>query len=527
MKSKTSVKDILGGLPFTAELDWYLRLRQKGLKSCFKMTFLEKHLKEIVAEVLPYTEGAPQGRKIFLFASWHLWIMHTTLCGLALRGLGHDVSLGYLPYGFYDQPVNRFDLRRQDLYARDILKNAEPLLKIIPFLEVEPARQIPDALIKDVEQATLFDVQYTLQREDVNKAEPLYQLRLERNMEAARKAYAYFQKNRPDIVIVPNGMIQEYGAVYSAARLLGIPAVTYEFGEQDRRTWLAQNKVVMYLFTDKAWEKCRERVLDQEQRAWMEGFLKARQSVQVGEAFAHLFQTATRAGADLIRSSLGLDDRPVVLLPTNVLGDTATLGRAIFSESMADWIENLVPFFVSHSQVQWVVRIHPAEAWTVGPSVAEIFQKAMPSLPSHIHLIGSTDQVNTYDLMDIADLALVYTTTAGLEIALRGIPVLISGRTHYRKKGFTLDADTWDEYFGLLEAALDDLPGHRLTEQQIEVAWNYAYLFFKEYPLPFPWHIEKISKDIKRDSMAYVLSPAGQAEFGKTFQQLAGTLPDW
>jgi hypothetical protein len=67
-----------------------------------------------------------------------------------------------------------------------------------------------------------------------------------------------------------------------------------------------------------------------------------------------------------------------------------------------------------------------------------------------------------------------------------------------------------------------DLPGHRLSPQKVEAAQNYAYFFFREYPHPFPWHVEKIRKDLRRSSMAYVLSQAGQAEFGQTFQHLAG-----
>ncbi|MCX6033550.1 MAG: hypothetical protein NTV38_01025 [Chloroflexi bacterium] len=522
MKPNALVKDILGGLPFTVELDWYLRQRHKGLKSRFKLSILETRLKEIVAAVQPHIEESPQGKKVFLFASWHYWIMHTTLCGLALRGFGHNVSLGYLPYGDYNRPVSHFDLRRQDLYARSILKNAASLLKVVPFLEVEPARRIPEDLIKAVAQVTLYDAQYTLQREDVKGDEPIYQLRRDRNLEAARRAYTYFRENRPDVVIVPNGMIQEYGIVYATARLLGIPAVTYEFGEQDRRIWLDQNNLVMFHFTDRAWEKCCGRVLDKDQHDWLETFLEARQGVQLGGTFAHLYQKASRFGPESIRSTLGLDDRPVVLLPTNVLGDSATLGRTVFSQSMADWIERLVPYFATHPEIQWVVRIHPAETWTVGPSVAEIIRKAMRELPEHVHLIGATEKINTYDLIEITDLALVYTTTAGMEIATRGIPVLVSGGAHYRKKGFTLDADTWDEYFDVLETALANLPGHRLTPEQVERAWNYAYFYFREYPRPFPWHVEKIGKDLERDSMSYVLSQEGRAEFGQTFQQLAG-----
>ncbi len=522
MKPKTLAKNLLSGLPFTVELDWYLRQRHRGLKSRFNLSLLDKHLKEIMAEASPHIEGAPQGRKIFLFASWHYWIVHATLCGLVLRSMSNDVSLGYLPYGDYNRPVSRFDLRRQDLYASNILKKVAPLLTIVPFLDIEPASQIPEALVKVVEQVTVFDTQYTLQREDVKGDEPIYLLRRERNLEAACKAYTYFQEKRPEVVIVPNGMIQEYGVVYATARSLGIPVVTYEFGEQDRRVWLEHNKLVMFHDTDQAWGKCRGRVLDQEQRAWLDTFLKARQGFQLGEAFAHLYQKVSRFGSESIRSTLGLDDRPIVLLPTNVLGDSATLGRTVFSQSMAEWIERLVPYFAAHSEVQWVVRIHPAETWTVGPSVAEIIRNSMPKIPSHIRLIESTEKINTYDLMDFADLALVYTTTAGLEIALRGIPVLVSGRAHYRKKGFTLDADSWEEYFGLLDGVLSDLPGHRLTAQQVEAAWNYAYFFFREYPHPFPWHVEKIRKDLRRIPMAYVLSQAGQAEFGQTFQYLAG-----
>ncbi len=522
MKPTKMVKDLLGGLPFTVELDWYLRLRRKGLNSRFKLTTLEEHLKTIVGEVLPHSQAVTQGKKVFLFASWHFWIIHTTLVGLVLRGMGYEVSLGYLPYGDYHKPVDRFDLRRQDLYARDVLKNAEPLLKVIPFMDVEPAPKLPASLMEAVEQVTLFDAQYTLQREDVKGDEPIYLLRHARNLEAARKAYAYLQENRPDVVIVPNGMIQEYGVVYAAARALDIPAVTYEFGEQDRRIWLDKNELVMFHRTDRAWEKCRKRKLNQEQRAWLEGFLEARQGVQAGTTFAHLYQKTARSEQASIKAALGLDDRPVVLLPTNVLGDSATLGRTLFSQSMAEWIERLVPYFKRHSEVQWVVRIHPAETWTVGPSVAEIIRSVMPELPAHVHLIGSTEKINTYDLMDITDLALVYTTTAGMELALRGIPVLVSGDAHFRKKGFTLDADTWEEYFGLLDEALADLPGHRLTKEQIEAAQNYAFYYFYEYPYFFPWHIEKIGRDLKRDPVAYVLSPEGQAEFGQTFQLLAG-----
>lgn len=528
MRPKALAKNLLGKLPLAAEIDWLLRRRDKRLHGRFRLHVLETQLPELMVQVLPYVSSRPTGKKIFFFASWHYWIVHTALCGLTLRGLGHDVTLGYLPYGDYDKPIDNFDLRRQDLYTQHILKKARPLLKAISFLDLLPAHKIPEVLTEAVRKVTIYDTQYALQREDVTGNEPIYQLRRQRNLEAARKAFAYFQKHRPDVVIIPNGMIQEYGAVYEAARALDIPTSTYEFGEQDQRAWLAQNQPVMYFNEmDALWEARRTRKLDKEQRAWLESFLAARQGLSTGDKFAHLWQKTDREGGAKTRAHLGLDNRPVVLLPTNVLGDSATLGRAVFSRSSSEWIERVVPFFANRHEVQLVVRIHPAETWTVGPSVADIIRIVLPELPSHIHMIGPKEKVNTYDLMDIADLALVYTTHAGLEMATRGIPVLVSGGAHYRKRGFTLDADTWEEYFQELELALAGLPDHRLTPEQIECAWNYAYSFFCEYPQPFPWHLEKIGADLEKRPLSYILSQDGRAEFVTTFQSMAGTQLDW
>ncbi len=63
----------------------------------------------------------------------------------------------------------------------------------------------------------------------------------------------YFKTNRPDVVIVPNGTIQELGIVYRVAKQMGIPVVTYEFGEQRQRIWMAQNGEVMRQETDALW----------------------------------------------------------------------------------------------------------------------------------------------------------------------------------------------------------------------------------------------------------------------------------
>jgi capsule polysaccharide export protein KpsC/LpsZ len=150
-----------------------------------------------------------------------------------------------------------------------------------------------------------------------------------------------------------------------------------------------------------------------------------------------------------------------------------------------------------------------------------------PSLPENIHLLPADAEVNTYDLVDIAEVGLVFTTTVGMEMAMVGMPVIVSGKTHYREKGFTVDARSWEEYFSSLDRVLNAPKKHRLSREQVERAWTYAYRFFFEYPQPFPWHVQHFWKDESKWPLKKVLSEDGIRMFGDTFRYLTGEPITW
>jgi hypothetical protein len=228
-----------------------------------------------------------------------------------------------------------------------------------------------------------------------------------------------------------------------------------------------------------------------------------------------------------VQAALGLDERPVVLLATNVLGDSLTLGRNLICPSMSDWISRTVQYFAMRKDVQLVIRIHPGEQLTHGPSMLTVIQASLPELPDHIHVIRPDEKVNTYDIMELTSLGLVYTTTTGLEMALQGIPVIVAGETHYRKARFCQAPNTWREYIDMLETSLADLSARRLSTEQIELAWNYAYRFFFEFPQPFPWRLLHFWDDYKVWPLNRLLDAEGQELFGKTLSHLAGEPMDW
>ncbi len=99
VSGKESLKEFLGEIPFTAELYWLLRQRGKPIRSRFSLKHLQAALPEAAAQALPFAQAAPKGRKVFIFATLHYWIEHAAMLGVALAGQGHHVTLGYLPYG--------------------------------------------------------------------------------------------------------------------------------------------------------------------------------------------------------------------------------------------------------------------------------------------------------------------------------------------------------------------------------------------------------------------------------------------
>ena len=523
MAIASSIKHLLGQLPFTA--DFYDAIHKGRPRTRYNLEQLQAALPDAVEQVRPYVEKSPPGKKLLLFATLHYWVEQAAMVGLTLRGLGHNVTVAYLPYGDWRKGVNNFDLRRQDLYTQRVLKPLTGLVNAVSLLDVQPALALPPNLTDDIHLVSTYDTQYTLQVEDVDEDSELFRLRMARNDYAARAALAFLQAEQPDVVLIPNGTITELGAVYRVARHLGIRTVTYEFNDQREQIWIAQDDEVMRQRTDDLWKVRGNQKLTTDQRNLIEELESARMG---GKAFGksiRKWQDVETVGGEQLRKNLGLDERPIFLLATNVLGDSLTLGRNTFAKSMAAWIAETVRFLAGKPEVQLVMRVHPGERLTHGRSMIDVVNDALPSIPEHIHVIGPMEKVNTYDLMDIASLGLVYTTTTGLEMSMSGIQVVVCGDTHYRKRGFTRDPQDWGEYYDILETAIKK--SERLSQKQIEIAWEYAYRFFFEYPLPFPWRLMHFWKDVNIWPLSRVLSEDGQVEYKKTFDCLAGEPISW
>ena len=293
----------------------------------------------------------------------------------------------------------------------------------------------------------------------------------------------------PDVVVMTNGLFFAERIMLEAARRRGIKVVTYERGMPLNSVLFEHNQPAVRFDLDPYWPVARERPLTEAESGELDTYLTARAGGSVG--VVDVWPSMERDRDALYRKLRLSRDRPVVALFTNVLWDSAVFGRDLGFAGMFDWLRSTLELISALPEVQLVIRVHPAEVrvpmYESRDRAIDRIAQEFPELPSNVRLVGPEDPASSYTLVSFADAILVYTSTIGLEAAVRGKRVLVAGRTHYRARGFTLEVEAQEGYRELL---LEALAGAALSTEEVDLARRYAHLFFFRFMHDFPWVVD-------------------------------------
>jgi hypothetical protein len=294
---------------------------------------------------------------------------------------------------------------------------------------------------------------------------------------AAAAAERLLDDYRPNTILVMNGLFYAEAILMAAARQRGITAWSYERGKRNGGLIFGRDAPVLRQDFAARWAERASTPLTDAQAAALDAYLGGRARGDVG---------IERIWPEMDAVEPPAPDKPTAVLFTNVLWDTAVYETDIGFGSMAEWVIETIFWFKAHPEKQLVVRVHPAEVRlpfkTSQEKVLDYVRTALGVPPSNVRIIPPESAASSYALLDAADVALVYTSTVGLEAALRGLPTVVAGRVHYRGKGFTLDPPTPDDYADALDTAFARGP---LSGADIQLARRYAYLYFFEEIIPF------------------------------------------
>lgn len=278
---------------------------------------------------------------------------------------------------------------------------------------------------------------------------------------------AALDRERPETVVMLNGMFLFEQVARELCDRRAIDVVTYERGYMKDTVFFHRGATASRYDTSDLWPQFAAAALTSAQEAELDSYLGDR-------------RVGARSISDFWPAPTVRDVDPgFTVMFTNVTWDTAAQERNRCFESPRDWIVAVIAWFAERPERRLLVRAHPAEvrspgAWSREP-VAAIVSGAFPSLPANVAVIPPQDPTSSYPLMEAADVALVYSSTAGMEAVLAGTPCITAAVTQYGEKGFTVDPPDRGSYFSTLAAVVADPAAHG---PDVERARRYAHFFF-------------------------------------------------
>jgi hypothetical protein len=291
---------------------------------------------------------------------------------------------------------------------------------------------------------------------------------------------------KPDKIIIVNGRFFMHKLAYEMCKNRGIPVITLDdfgsTGGTGNRWMFSHDKAIAELDLNEYWRHWNDIALTKSEKTYLdENFIK-------GSVNNKIYYENPQLDWDIICSELKINrNSEFDVMFTNLTWDSTAIDKDICFNGMFDWVYTTIDEYIDNRKML-LIRVHPAEKEIFGrPSLQRVKDEILSrykKLPDNIIIIPYGSNISSYQLLKESRLKIVYSSTLGLEAALRGLPIIVAGDVHYRGKGFTVDVQSKIEYIHFINnPKLID----KLTTDQIDIAYQYAffYLYRTKIPLEF------------------------------------------
>ena len=304
--------------------------------------------------------------------------------------------------------------------------------------------------------------------------------------EAARVAIGRFKPKR---VFMSHGVYVDWGPALHTAISNLVPVTTWKSSYLPARFFLQQvdhGSLDFYRLSDAAWKKRASTPLSDEEEQTLQRVMDDRYHEEGAFDVQKLHREMGEVDRFCAEYDIDRIDRgkPVWGVMCHINWDSVSDYAPMAYASFDDWLVETVQHVSGITDVQWLIKIHPAEAtYDREVGVEALLQKRFPNLPSHVKVIPPTERISPLEFFKVIDGGVTVYGTAGLELAVTGKPVILAGEAHYGRKGFTEDGLDRATYRQLLSRAASIGP---LDPEQVALARRYGYSLFIERQIPLP-----------------------------------------
>jgi hypothetical protein len=281
---------------------------------------------------------------------------------------------------------------------------------------------------------------------------------------------------KPDKVVAVHGIYLTHGVMAEVCAKRKIDVVIYGVPYRKGTVWFSHKETYHKSLVTDPVSNWKDLVLTPEMEKVLNEYLDSKVAGGRDNVNYHPNPITER---ESVINALGLDPKlPIISMFTNVIWDAQILYQFNAFKDIFDWLFSSIEYFKGRPDLQIVIRIHPAETkggFTTQQPMAPEIAKRFPSLPKNVVVVPPESDISSYTLTEMSQASIIYGTKMGLEIAMRGIPCIVAGETFNRRKGYTYDAETREEYFAILDRVMD-LP--RNSDAMIQNVKKFSYYLF-------------------------------------------------
>jgi len=166
------------------------------------------------------------------------------------------------------------------------------------------------------------------------------------------------------------------------------------------------------------------------------------------------------------------NNHPCVFICPHVFSDGPHSTQKILFKDYYDWFGETIRKIAQKHDTNWFIKSHPSAKIYNEEGIVEDYIENYKN--KNIFLVPQ--DFSTFSLTNIADAIITVYGTVGLEFSCCGIPVITCGKTYYTGWGFTIEPESKDEYFKLLEN-IENV--NKLSDEQIKYAKTIMYYLIK------------------------------------------------
>jgi hypothetical protein len=298
---------------------------------------------------------------------------------------------------------------------------------------------------------------------------------------AAARAYDRFDPWR---IFMSHGTYIDWGPALHTAFNRGIPVTGWKASYLSWHFYLRHvedpRRIDFKKLSRTCWDEIRSKDLTPEEEARLDKFLVDRYHNKVSFDMKSL--KTYRKDVSELKKKYAPADKPVWAVLAHINWDSVSDYAPMAYPSFDDWMVDTIRHAITIPDVQWLIKVHPIEAWDNPASgVQRLIEREFPTLPDHVRVIPAEEDISPANMFELIDGGVTVYGTAGLELALMGKPVILGGEAHYGGLGFTHEGLTPILYRELLRKAATLTP---LNEQQRADVRKYAYSHFVQRQIP-------------------------------------------